>query len=89
MLLTVNVPTQKPTLLRDPLTLLAHKRSTALPPVDLGTTAHKKHGHGRLPNIRVVKPTPAIPDVEPDVADDINETLPTLFPVRKCVRRST
>ncbi len=84
---TENVPTQKPSLLRDPPAVLALKRSTALPPVDLGTTATKKLGRGRPPNIRVVQPTPAIPVVERDVAEDINETLRTLFPVRKHLQR--
>ncbi len=84
---TASVPTQKTSLLRHPPAVLAHKRSTVLPPVDLGTTSPKKRGRGRQPNIRVNQPTPAIPDVEPDVAEDINETLPTLFPVRKRVRR--
>ncbi len=55
--------------------------------MDLGTTSPKKHGRGQPPNIRVVQPTPAIPNVEPDVAEDINETLPILFPVRKRLRR--
>ncbi len=41
---TANVPTQKPSLLRDPPAVLAHKRSTALPPLGLGTTAPKKYG---------------------------------------------
>ncbi len=55
--------------------------------MDLGTTTPKKCGLGRPLNIRVVQPAPAIPVVEPDVAEDINETFPTLFPVRKCLRR--
>ncbi len=44
--MTASIPTQKTSLLRDPATVLAHKRSIALPPVDLGTTAPKKCGRG-------------------------------------------
>ncbi len=78
---TASISTQKPP------AVLACKRSTSLPPVYLGTNAPKKHGCGWPPNIRVVQPIPAIPDVEPDVVEDINETLPTLFPLRKRVWR--
>ncbi len=52
--LTANVPTQKPCLLKDPPAVFAHKRSTALPLVDLGTTAPKKPECGRPPNIGVI-----------------------------------
>ncbi len=75
-----------PHLLRDPLTILGDKRSIALPPADLGTSAPQKTGHGRPPLHRVKHSDPIIPTEERDVLDDINETLPTIYPVRKRLR---
>ncbi len=40
-------PSQKPSILRDPPSVIARKRSTALPPIDVSHTAPKKRGCGR------------------------------------------
>ncbi len=52
----------------------------------MGTTAPKKRGCGRPPLHRVEQPTPTIADEQSDDLQDINETLPTLFPVRRRLR---
>ncbi len=65
---------------------MASKRSTALPPIDLSQTTPKKRGHGRAPLNRTVQPAPPIADIDDNIVEDMNETLPTLFLVR-CRRR--
>ncbi len=84
--MTASSPKQRPILLRDPPAILANKRSTAHTPADLSTTAPKKRGRRWPPLHRVEQPTSTIPDKEPDDLQDINETLPTLFPVRRRLR---
>ncbi len=84
---TVSSSKQRPpSLLRDLPAVIAGKRSIAPPPADLGTTAPKKRGHSRPPLHRVEQTHPFIHTKEPDVIEDINETLPTMFPVRKRLR---
>ncbi len=80
----VSGPKQRPpSLLRDPPAVLAGKRSTAFPPDDLGASDPKKRGRGRPHVYRIEQSAPIIPADEPDVLNDINETLPTIYPVRK------
>ncbi len=75
-------PSQKPTILQDPPSLMARKRSTALPPLDVSQTAPKKRGHGHPSTVRVDIPTPDALDIEDNVLDDLNDTLPTLYLTR-------
>ncbi len=77
---------RQPSLLRDAPAVPAGKKSTALPPADLGTSTPKKRGSGRPPLHRVEQAAPIIPAEEPNVFDDINETLPTIYLVRKRLR---
>ncbi len=65
----------------DPPAVMAQKRSTALPPIDISQTATKKREHGRPPLNRAIQPAAPIPDLNEVVADDLNKTLPTLYPV--------
>ncbi len=76
-------PNPKASVLRDPPAIMASKRSTALAPIDLNQTTHKKRGHGCPPLNRTVQPTPPIADIDDNIVEDMNETLPTLFPVRR------
>ncbi len=67
---------------------MAHKRSTALPLIDLSQTAPKKRGCGHPPLNRTVQTAPPIADVDDNIVEDMNETLPTLFPVRRRSRQA-
>ncbi len=57
---------------------MARKRSTALPPLDVSQKAPKKRGYGQPCVVRVDIPTADALDIEDNVVDDLNNTLPTL-----------
>ncbi len=78
----------KASVLKDPPAIMASKRSTALPPINLNQTAPKKRGCGRPPLNRTVQPTPPIADIDDNIVEDMNETLATLFPVRRRRRQA-
>ncbi len=63
---------------------MARKRSTALPPLDMSQPAPDKKRRGHPPKKRATEPIIPIPEVNKVVAEDLNETLPTLCPVRRC-----
>ncbi len=75
-------PSQKASILRDPPAVMARNRST-----DLSQTVPEKRGCGRPPAIRVSPPIASAPNIEENVADDLNNTLPTLYPARCCRRQ--
>ncbi len=81
-------PNPKASVLRDPPAIMARKRSTALPPIDLSHTAPKKREHGCPPLKRTVQPAPPISDTDDNIVEDMNETLPTLFSVRRQRRQA-
>ncbi len=81
-------PNPKASVLRDPPAIVASKRSTALPLIDLNQTTPKKRGRGCPLLNRTVQPTPSIADIDYNIVEDKNETLPTLFPVRRRRRQA-
>ncbi len=74
-------PNLKVSIFRDPSAVMAQKRSTALPPIDLSQTIPKKRRRGRPPMNRTVQPAPPVADIDENVVKGMNETLPTLSPV--------
>ncbi len=84
----VNGSGQRPSsLLRDPPTVLASKMSSAVDNTALPTIPNKIPTLGRS----VIQPTLPQPDIrsleETDILSDINESLPTLYPVRRQCNR--
>ncbi len=73
-------PAVKASILRDPPAVLTRKRSTALSPLDISQPAPEKR---RRPlekrAIDLILPLPEAADI---VAEDLNVSLPTLYPVR-------
>ncbi len=69
--------------------LIASKRSTALTSIDLNQTAFKKRGCGCPPLNRTIQHTPLIADIDDNIVEDMNETLPMLFPVRRRRRQAS
>ncbi len=68
---------------------MARKRSTALTILDMSQPAADKRRPGRPPKKRTTEPIIPIPEVNEDVAEDLNETLLTLYPVRHSRRQPT
>ncbi len=73
----------KASILRDPPAVMARKRSTALPPLDVRQSAPEKRRRGRPPTKRVIEPIAPIPELNEVMANDLNKTLTTLYPVRQ------
>ncbi len=76
-------PTAKASILRDPRAVLTRKRSTALPPLDVSQTAPEKGRRGRPPKRRAIEPMVTLPKATEVEAEDLNDSLPTLYPVRR------
>ncbi len=76
-------------ILRDPPAVMARKRSTTVPSVVPPEPAPAKRGHGHPRKVRTPITTATIhePNVEQDL--DLNDTLPTLYPIRRKVRHPT
>ncbi len=66
----------KASILRDPPAVMARKRLTLLPPAPV------KRTRGHSPIKRAIVPIALIPELNEVVAEDLNETLPMLYPVR-------
>ncbi len=64
--------------------VMASKRLTALPPLDISQSAPEKRRCGRPPTKRAIEPIAPIPELNEVMSDDLNETLPTLYLVRQC-----
>ncbi len=62
---------------------MARKRLTALPPLNFTHSAPEERRRGRPPTKGAIAPIPELNEV---MADDLNETLPTLYPIR-CHRK--
>ncbi len=76
-------PAVKANILWDPPAVLTRKRSTALPPLDVSQPAPEKWRCGRPPKKRVIDTVLLLPEDADIVAQDLNESLPTLYPVRR------
>ncbi len=62
--------------------MLNRKRSTALPPLDDIQNAPEKQKHGRPLKKRTIEPIVTLPEVTDVETEDLNDSLPTLYPVR-------
>ncbi len=76
-------PAIKAVILRNPPAVLTRKSSMALPPLDVSQLAPEKWRNGRPPKKRATDPVLPLPEAANIVAEDLNETLPTLYPVRR------
>ncbi len=76
-------PAVKASILQDPPSVMARKRSMALPPLDVSQPSPEKRRRGCPPKRRATEPILSIPEVIEVVAEDLNETLPTLYSVRR------
>ncbi len=79
-------PAAKASVLRDPPAVLTRKRSTALPPLDVSQNAPDKTRCGRTPKKRAIEPMVTLPEATDVEAEDLNNSLPILYPVR-CRRK--
>ncbi len=77
-------PVIKASILRDPPAMLTRKMSTALPPLEVSQPTPEKWRHCRPLKKRVIDPILPLPADADIVAEDPNEFLPTLYPVRHC-----
>ncbi len=77
-------PATMASVLRDPPAVLTRKRSIALPPLEVSKNATEKWRRGRPPNKRTIKPMVTLPEATSVEAEDLNDSLPTLYPVRCC-----
>ncbi len=62
--------------------MLTRKRSTALPPLDVSQPTQEKWKRGSPPKKRAIDPILPLPEAADIVAEDLNESLTTLYPVR-------
>ncbi len=62
--------------------MLTKKRSTALQALDVIQTVTEKRRHGRRPEKRAIEPMVTFPEATDIEADDLNDSLLTLYPVR-------
>ncbi len=62
--------------------MLTRKRSTALPTLDISQDAPEKLKRGRTPQKRAIGPMVTLPEATDVEAEDLNDFLPTLYPVR-------
>ncbi len=65
-------PSAKASILQDPPAVMARKRSTALPPLDVSQSAPEKSRRGRPPTKRAIVPIAHIQELNKVVADDHN-----------------
>ncbi len=82
-------PAAKASILQDPPAVLTRKRSMALPPLDVSQTAPDKRKHGQPPKKRAIEPMVTLPEARDIEAEDLNDYLPTLYPVRRRRRQPT
>ncbi len=75
--------TAKASVLRHPLAVLTRKRSTALPPLEVSQNAPEKRKCGRSPKKRAIEAMVTLPEATDVEAEDLNDSLPTLYPVRR------
>ncbi len=54
----------------------------ALPPLDVSQTAPDKRRLGRPPKKRAIEPMVTLPEATDVEAEELNDSLPTLYPVR-------
>ncbi len=79
--------TAKASILRDPPAVMARKKLTTLPPLDVSQSALEKRRLGCPPTKRAIETIAPIPELNEVIDYDLNETHPTLYPVRCCRRQ--
>ncbi len=82
-------PAAKASVLRDQPAVLTRKRSTDLPPLDVSHNTPEKRKRGRPPKKRAIEPMVTLPEATDIEAEDLNDSLPTLYPVRHRIRQPT
>ncbi len=82
-------PAAKGSVLRDPPAVFTRKRSMTLPPLDVSQTAPEKRRCGRPPKKRAIEPMLTLPEATDIETEDLNDSLPTFYPVRHRRRQPT
>ncbi len=82
-------PAHKASILRDPPAVMAGKRLTTVPSIVPPEPAPAKRGRGHPRKVRTLTTTATIqePNVEQDL--DLNDTLPTLYLIKRKLRQPT